>query len=160
MLSSLILSTLLVGASLVSAVAMPRAPILPRNLTENDIVLWSADGRMEVMNKSEFAQLSSPSSSVFNITTSQPISVNTSATISNNTARNIEKRCSSHDIYTMYPVQTFLNWDVPMSQVVLSSGDTTTISVASGYTVSNTINVGYSVSASIESFLTETLSIT
>jgi hypothetical protein len=140
---------------------MPDLTLIKRNLTENDIIVWGSNGRMEVMNKSEFALLASQSSTAFNLTASTPISLN--STITNNTlsSRSLSPRgCSSQTYFTMNDPETFLNWDVPMSSVLKGNTATTTVTVTQGYTIANSISVGIATTYTlIEKILTTTLSI-
>lgn len=108
--SSSLLSLLLVTS--VTAKAIPRA------LTENEIIVWGAGGRVEIMNKSSYALLASSQSPAFNITSPTPTS---NTTWANSTTKRdagtgtVDARCSKETIWSMNPVTTFLNWDVIMS---------------------------------------------
>lgn len=134
------------------------AAIQPRTLTENDIVVWGANGRVEVMSKTSYALLTSN----FNLTSPPPTSINATTPTSNYTlsSRTVSSRCSKETIFTLDTPTTFLNWDVPMSSVLKGNGDNTLVAVTAGYTISNSISVGESTALTpIKDFLTITLSI-
>ncbi|KAF8859174.1 hypothetical protein BDZ45DRAFT_714175 [Acephala macrosclerotiorum] len=152
--------SLILAASLASAAVIPDLTLAKRNLTENEIIIWGSNGRVEVMNKSDFALLASQSSLSFNLTAPTPTSLN--KTLSNNTlpSRSLSARCSTETIFTMNPVESFLNWDVPMSSILKANTATTTVSVTEGYTITNTVSVGVSTSLTlVEKYLSTTFSI-
>src|SRR5947208_3115371 len=119
MLSSVIIFSLSL-ASMVSAAAVP-APLLPRTLTENDVIVWGKNGRVEVMNKTSYALLAGTSSPSFDINAPAPsntLTISTSATNATQPSKVLEARCSKETLFTLNPATTFLNWDVPMSSIV------------------------------------------
>ncbi|KUJ07874.1 uncharacterized protein LY89DRAFT_702272 [Mollisia scopiformis] len=160
MFTSTVLS-LFSAASLVAAAVIPDLTLARRNLTENEVIVWGSNGRVEVMNKSEFALLASESSQSFNLTSSTPVLLNNTAFNHSLSSRALSSRsCSSDSYFTMNPASTFLNWDVPMSSVLHATSPSTSVSVTEGYTISNTIQIGVSSTLTIvESFLSTTFSI-
>ncbi|KAL3423095.1 hypothetical protein PVAG01_04842 [Phlyctema vagabunda] len=163
----------LLSASLISAAAVPTVrstsprAYLPTNGTEanitvldpHDIILYGKD-RVEIMNKSKYLELKSQ---YVDVNTDAPSTYTNSSLypVINSTtvpAKYLKSRadCKSHEIYTPYPTQKFLNWDVLMSSIVHATGSTTTVAVTEGYTIGNSL----SVSTGFGAQLTEALSIT
>jgi murein DD-endopeptidase MepM/ murein hydrolase activator NlpD len=161
MLSSFVIFNLLL-AGVVSAAAVP-APLLPRTLTENDVIVWGKNGRIEVMNKTSYALLVSTSSPSFDLnapTPSNTLIISTSAMNATQPSKVLEARCSKERLFTLNPATTFLNWDVPMSSIVHATTATTTIAVTQGYSIANSVSVGVSSQLTlIEDFLSTTFSI-
>lgn len=132
--------------------ALPAVSLPQRLLTENDVVLWSESGQVKIMDKTEYHRLrkhqispgplkSYPANSASQNTTTVSHSV-------------LERRCDSVSIITMNPDQVFLNWDIPMSSVVLAGTGGTQVSVTPGYQISNSLSVSATSEISgIESFL-------
>lgn len=73
---------------------------------------------------------------------------------------NLNKRCDESEEVQVTSDTSFLNWDVPMSAVVSSSGSSgVTVGVTSGYSLSNSVSVTAGVSATIESVLGLSMSV-
>jgi hypothetical protein len=139
------------------------AKAIPRALSEDEIIVFGKGGRVEVMNKTSYALLSSPESPVFNLTSSTPTTI---STIQNAASKRspgtgtVDARCSKETIYSMNPVSSFLNWDVIMSSVVHASTGDASVAVTAGYSITNTIDVSVSTSLTlIENYLSTTYSI-
>ncbi|CZR68693.1 uncharacterized protein PAC_18592 [Phialocephala subalpina] len=153
-------TSFVLAASLASAAVIPDLTLAKRNLTDNDIIVWGSNGRVEVMNKSDFVLLASQSSPSFNLTAPTPTTLNNTLTNSTLPSRSLSGRCSQETIFTMNPVSSFLNWDVPMSSVLQANTAGTTVSVTEGYSITNTVSVGVSASLTvIEDFLSTSFSI-
>lgn len=142
----------LVAAATFSS-ALPSNPI-PQVLTEKDVIVFGANGRVEVMKRDEYHLLTrdlyskTPASlTSFENTTSETIP-----------RKALSKRCKSKEVYTMNPDVSFINWDVPMSPVVKSSGDSNSVSVTQGFSISNSITVSSTISA-VADFLTASFGI-
>lgn len=148
------ISSLLLAVSLASAATIP-SPLLRRELSENDIIVWGKSGRAEVMDKAEYKKLSSTTSEAFDITSSTPATLT-----KKDPASKIERRCSKETVYTIDKTESFLGWDVPMSSVIHATGETNTISVTAGYSISNSVSVSAGASIDvIENFLSATFSV-
>ena len=119
---------LLLSSTLISAAALK-----PRLLTADEVIVYNAEGRVEVMNKSTYLALSTLGSRPADIV---PINVNTTAPAA------LNKRCKSKTIVYENEPQYFQNWDVPMSSVVSAKNSpSATISVTAGYEISNSLTV-------------------
>jgi hypothetical protein len=116
--------------SVLVATGLASAATVPRALTENDILLFGAGGRVEIMNKTDFDAWT-----MFNITTPTPV-FNISTTLGHtnysHSTGTISARCSTETIFTMNPVSTFLNWDVLMSSVIHASSGDASVMVTEG----------------------------
>ena len=148
--------------SLASAATI-RPAVRHRTLGEDDILLWGAKGRFEVMNKSSYALLSSDSGSAFKLSSSTtPIIFNATNMASTDTSlpsRTLSSRCSKETIFTIDSTTEFLNWDVPMSSVLhATSTGTTTVAVTEGYTIANSITATEQVTL-IDEFMQASFSI-
>jgi hypothetical protein len=151
--------TFALAAGTASSAAVPNS-LLGRTLNENDVIMWSKDGRIEVVNKTTFAALSAGQG--YNLTAPTPTIIDTTTSNSpeTNGTATLDARCSKETIFTMDPVSTFLNWDVPMSSVLKATGDTASVSVTQGYSITNTVSVGVSSSLTlVENFLSTSFSI-
>jgi hypothetical protein len=159
MLSST-LTTLLFGVTFVSAATLPR-----RMLTEDDVILYGRNGRVEVMKRSEYSAIAATDSPFYNADNAPPANATVyKATRSSTTdelpTRALGARCSTETVFTLNPVETFLNWDVLMSRVVKANTDGTSVSVTEGFSISNSISVSASASLTlVEQFLSTTFSI-
>ncbi|KAI9737399.1 MAG: hypothetical protein M1834_009553 [Cirrosporium novae-zelandiae] len=142
-----IFSLLLAAGMLVSARPSAPGPILRRELSEDDIILFSNDGRVEVMAKEAyFAELSASNVTVGPPDGEQtvPTEVDGDSEEAASTNETLSRRCSSYKIFKNNAVSNFLNWDVPMSSVVHATGGTNTIAVTAGYQISNSLGVSES----------------
>ncbi|KAG4440089.1 hypothetical protein IFR05_004432 [Cadophora sp. M221] len=153
MFSSSLLS-IIMATGLVSAAAVPK-----RTLSPDEIIVYGS-GRVEIMNKSDYAALQSDTM----IGAPAPIHpsllegykpANTSSS-----APSLHKRCDEITVFTPSPVQTFLGWDVLMSSVIHATGTTATVAVTEGYSIANTVTVTAGLSAAIpQTFLTASFGI-
>jgi hypothetical protein len=159
MLSSTV-TTLLLGVTFISAATLPR-----RVLTEDDIILYGRNGRVEVMKRAEYSVIAATDSPFYNGTNPAPSNATVYKTTSSTTAdelptRALGARCSTETVFTLNPVETFLNWDVLMSQVVKANTDSTSVSVTEGFSIDNSISVSESATLStVDQFLSTTFSI-
>jgi hypothetical protein len=157
---SKILTTLLYGATLVSAASLPH-----RMLTEDDVILYGRDGRVEVMKRSNYSIIAATDNPFYNADDAPPANATiykatSSATSDGLPTRALGARCSTETVFTMNPVETFLNWDVLMSQVVKANTAGTTVSVTAGFSIANSISVSESATLStVDAFLSTTFSI-
>ncbi|KAH8680025.1 hypothetical protein BGZ60DRAFT_445444, partial [Tricladium varicosporioides] len=115
----------------------------PRELTTDDIIVVK-DGAVTVMAKADYLAANADLMPPANVTA--PLT--NTITSGNATAARLAKRCDSYSITTMNPVQTFLNWDVPMSSVIHADTTTAQVAVTQGYSISNSISVSISATLS------------
>jgi len=154
------LTTLLLGAKLVSGATLPR-----RMLTEDDIILYGKDGRVEVMKRADYSIIAASDSPFYNADNAPPANATIYKATSPTTSvelpsRALGARCSTETVFTLDPVQTFLNWDVLMSQVVKANTEGTSVSVTEGFQIDNSISVSESATLStVDQFLSTTFSI-
>ena len=161
-------------AGLVTAYILPTAlsrSIAAANLTTltaNDIIVYGANGRIEVGPKEKYEYISSQDSSAFELTSSTPLdftssSFSTSSNPNVSGSRSVElqrRGCKYQTIIVENTDQTFLNWDVPMTSVVHATGLSSTIQIATGYTLANSIGVSLGATFTlVKDFLSETYSI-
>jgi hypothetical protein len=153
-------TTLLFGVTFVSAAILPR-----RILTEDDVILYGRNGRVEVMKRSEYSVIAATDSPFYNADNAPPANATVYKATSSSTTdelptRALGARCSTETVFTLNPVETFLNWDVLMSRVVKANTDGTTVSITEGFSISNSISVSASATVSlVEQFLSTTFSI-
>ena len=151
------LTTLLIGANLVTAATLP-----PRMLTEDDVILYGKNGRVEVMKRSEYSVIAATDNPFYDASNAPPsnVTVYKASTTNELPTRALGARCSKETVFTMNPVETFLNWDVLMSQVVKANTAGTSVSVTEGFSIDNSISVSESATLStIDQFLSTTFSI-
>ncbi|KAH8794352.1 hypothetical protein F5882DRAFT_288984 [Hyaloscypha sp. PMI_1271] len=159
MLSST-LTALLFGVTFVTAATLP-----PRMLTEDDVILYGRNGRVEVMKRSEYSVIAATDSPFYNADNVPPANATVYKATSSSTTdelptRALGARCSTETVFTLNPVETFLNWDILMSRVVKANTDGTIVSVTEGFSISNSISVSASATLSlVENFLSTTFSI-
>ncbi|KAN0090130.1 hypothetical protein V8E51_018709 [Hyaloscypha variabilis] len=157
---SKILTTLLYGAMLVSAASLPH-----RMLTEDDVILYGRDGRVEVMKRSDYSIIAATDNPFYSSDDAPPANATiykatSSATSDELPTRALGARCSTETVFTLNPVETFLNWDVLMSQVVKANTASTTVTVTAGFSIANSISVSESATLStVDAFLSTTFSI-
>jgi hypothetical protein len=134
-------------------------------LTEDDIILYGKNGRMEVMKRAEYSVIAATASPFYNGTNPAPSNATvykatSSPTVDELSTRALGARCSTETVFTLNPVETFLNWDVLMSQVVKANTDGTSVSVTEGFSIDNSISVSESATLStVDQFLSTTFSI-
>ncbi|KAI9731237.1 MAG: hypothetical protein M1834_005430 [Cirrosporium novae-zelandiae] len=156
---SLSIISLALAASSMLVNAYPSgASLARRDLAADEIIVWGSNGRVEVMNKTEYYNELASS----NITIGRPESGNTTTTTtsSNTTSSLVRRSCKSRTVIKELDDEEFLNWDVAMSSVVHATDESASVSVTEGYSISNTLSVSVSASLTIvEDFLSTTFGV-
>ena len=115
-------------------------------LTEDDIILYGRNGRVEVMKRSDYSIIAASDNPFYNAGDAPPTNATIYKATSSTTAdklptRALGARCSTETVFTLNPVETFLNWDVLMSQVVKANTDGTSISVTEGFSIEHIYSI-------------------
>lgn len=123
--------TPLISVALASTLISASA-IIPRALTVDELLVV-VDGQVQVVNKADYManKAFKPSSNTTDSAT--PLT---------------RRDCTSRDIVYNDPVQTFLNWDVPMSSVIKAGTEDASVAVTAGYEISNSLTISAGLSSS------------
>ncbi|RKF53255.1 putative celp0028 effector like protein [Erysiphe neolycopersici] len=107
-------------------------------LAADEMIHFNSKGNVEVVKRSEYLKytggvpIATPEQRYVNFT----IDTEEEA----ETQHKIEKRCQKQTIFTMKPTQTYVNWDVPMSGIVLAPPDSTaSLDINEGFTIENSL---------------------
>lgn len=115
----------------------------------DDVILLGRDGDHKIIKESEYQVLADRGQLE---PAAAPVSIKGRASTP-------ERRCEESEEVQITSDTSFLNWDVPMSPVVSSSGGGVSVGVSSGYSLSNSVSVTAGVSATIESVLGLSMSV-
>ncbi|RKF64497.1 putative celp0028 effector like protein [Erysiphe neolycopersici] len=116
----------------------PPSSNIQREITAEELILTGPNGRIEVVSRKEFM---ARNNTVPIATATQHYSNFTSLEDKESSSA-FEKRCQKQTVFTMNPVETFLNWDVPMSPVVLAPpNDTVAVNIDNGFSISEKLTV-------------------
>ncbi|RSL77791.1 hypothetical protein CEP51_008775 [Fusarium floridanum] len=114
----------------------------PEHILQPDEVILYGEGRMEVVHESVYHNLIASdgiSEAIPEVPEAFPAPSHPFKTPSSNS---IEKRqCDLTTAVITDRSETFVDWDVQMSPVIIGTGDGITVSVTSGYSVSNSVSV-------------------
>ncbi|TQS36607.1 hypothetical protein Golomagni_02935 [Golovinomyces magnicellulatus] len=120
---------------------------IKRNLNEDDVILFSKDGRFKVVPRSQYdvhfngVATATPEQHYGNF-----VNVEEKPTSQNIVKRHyIDKSCNEQSVFSVRPSEKYINWDVPMSSVVRAPANSSvSISVSSGYWIGNSLRVSSS----------------
>ncbi|RSM16234.1 hypothetical protein BHE90_008475 [Fusarium euwallaceae] len=114
----------------------------PEHILQPDEVILYGEGRMEVVHESVYHSLIASdgiSEAIPEVPEAFPAPSHPFKTPSSNS---LEKRqCDLTTAVITDRSETFVDWDVQMSPVIIGTGDGITVSVTSGYSVSNSVSV-------------------
>ncbi|OLN95477.1 hypothetical protein CCHL11_05165 [Colletotrichum chlorophyti] len=115
------------------AAAAVAAPSQRRTLAIDDVVVFNRDGTSQIMKAAEFDALEKAAPA--------PVSIESfNATSEPGLVR---RGCPKSTEIQVLSDETFLNWDVAISPVLSSQGDTAaTIGVSKGYEIGNSVAIG------------------
>ncbi|KAF6816912.1 hypothetical protein CMUS01_12182 [Colletotrichum musicola] len=132
------------------AAAVAAAPPRPRMLAADDVILLRTDGTSQVMKAADYDALETASAA--------PVSINSYNHTS--TAGVFRRGCAESTEVQVTSEDEFLNWDVAISPVVSSQGNTqATASVSNGYEISNSLSIGHEISIGGDSVIGVSLSL-
>ncbi|RKF81715.1 putative celp0028 effector like protein [Golovinomyces cichoracearum] len=134
---------------------------IKNELSPDEMIFFGREGRIQVIRRSEYATYTQG----ITIATAEQHYVN----ITNNTGGmstdktkqlhhraaeeidrdseglKIQKRCQQHQVFTMKPVETYVDWDIPMSGVLLAPSDSpASVSVNEGFSITNSFSASAS----------------
>ncbi|POS82188.1 hypothetical protein EPUL_006689, partial [Erysiphe pulchra] len=152
-LSILLIISIAISVSSAATIS-PHSSQIQREITAEDLIVTGHDGRIEIVSRKEYmahVPIATAAQYYNNLTTMED----------KESSPAIEKRCQRRTVFTMNPVETFLNWDVAMSPVVLAPpNNTASVSIDKGYFLGDKLSVSMGTGLGIvKKFLTTTLSI-
>ncbi|KAM0433267.1 hypothetical protein ACHAPT_004141 [Fusarium lateritium] len=114
----------------------------PEHTLQPEEVILYGEGRMEVVHQSIYHSLIASEGVSEDIpeafpTPSRPVK----APKSNDDGSHEKRQCDLTTAVITDRQETFVDWDVQMSPVIIGTGDGITVSVTSGYSVSNSVSV-------------------
>lgn len=121
-----------------AATILSRSSQIQREITAEDLIVTGRDGRTEVISRKEYmayiksVPIATATQHYNNFTTSED----------RESSPTIEKRCQRQTVFTLNSVETFLNWDVAMSPVVLAPPDgTASVNIDKGHYIGEKLSV-------------------
>lgn len=144
-------------AQLAALVGIVAAAPKPQNapLNFDDVILVGEDGKHQLIKESEYQVLAERGL----FSAAPAIAHGDSKRSAAASPHSSTKRCDESDEVQVTSDTSFLNWDVPMSPVVSSSGGGVSVGVTSGYSLANALQVTAGMSASVESILSLSMSV-
>lgn len=106
---------LLLGNLVTSVFAATTSSTLHRELTANDLIYFSHEEKIEIVSRKKYM---ADTVGVPIATEAQHNLNYTDTKGDEETSPTLQKRCASHTVWTLKPVEKFLGWDVLMSNVV------------------------------------------
>ncbi|TQS36608.1 hypothetical protein Golomagni_02936 [Golovinomyces magnicellulatus] len=104
-------------------------------LSSDEMIYFGGDGGIRIIRRSEYANYTRGMSAE---TAKQLYQKRNEKIDGNPEDSKIQKHCEQHQVFAMKPVQTYVDWDVPMSGVLLAPPDSpATIGVNEGFSISN-----------------------
>ncbi|RKF61349.1 putative celp0028 effector like protein [Erysiphe neolycopersici] len=128
-------------------------------LNADEVILYNSEGRIEIVPRSESLHYLGD----LPVAKAEQRYANFTVAVEEdkNTGNKIQKRCKRQKVFTMKPVETYVNWDVAMSGVIRAPPHArATILVGSGYRISNSLSVNSPISLDVvQKYLTHSLGI-
>ncbi|SZF01275.1 unnamed protein product [Blumeria hordei] len=126
-----------------------------QNLTQDDVIVYGLHNQVKVISRSELQSIMGD----IPIATEEQHNKNLTSLVPDFTetepTRTIAKRCPKETVWSMNPIKTYFNWDVPMSSVIHAPDNSSaSISVSTGYWISNSLSSSASNSNAIKQFMT------
>ncbi|EEU35389.1 uncharacterized protein NECHADRAFT_100788 [Fusarium vanettenii 77-13-4] len=117
----------------------------PEHILQPDEVILYGEGRMEVVHESVYHSLIASdgiSEDIPEVPEAFPAPSHPFKAPKSSNDNSLSKRqCDLTTAVVTDRTQTFVDWDVQMSPVIIGTGDGITVSVTSGYSVSNSVSV-------------------
>ncbi|KAI6248621.1 hypothetical protein HI914_03312 [Erysiphe necator] len=112
---------------------------LPRTLNADEMIHFDSKGHVEVVPRSDYLNYTG------GVPIARPEQLYANFTVDveeeTNAEHKIEKRCKKQTVFTMKPAQTYVNWDVPMSGVVLAPPNSpASVSINEGFHIQNSLS--------------------
>ncbi|RKF54012.1 putative celp0028 effector like protein [Golovinomyces cichoracearum] len=150
---------------------------IKNELSPDEMIFFGREGRIQVIRRSEYATytqgitIATAEQHYVNITNNTGgMRTDKTKQLYQRTAEEIDrdseglkmqKRCQQHQVFTMKPVESYVDWDIPMSGVLLAPSDSpASISVNEGFSIANSVSASVSANfALIKNFLKSTFDV-
>ncbi|CCU77080.1 CELP0028 Effector like protein [Blumeria hordei DH14] len=132
-----------------------------QNLTQDDVIIYGLHNQVKVISRSELQSIMGD----IPIATEEQHNKNLTSLVPDFTetepCRTIAKRCPKETVWSMNPVEVFLNWDVPVSNVVLAPpSNSVSLNINQGFSIGNSIKTSVSTNIkAIKNFLSSSFSV-
>ncbi|KAL0930191.1 uncharacterized protein CTRU02_215011 [Colletotrichum truncatum] len=130
--------------------AVVAAPPRPRTLAADDVIILRTDGTSQIMKAADYDALETASAAPaplgsHNLTSTPGI---------------FRRGCAKSTEVQVTSDEEFLNWDVAISPVLSSKGNTqATVSVSTGYEIGNSLSIGHEISIGGDSVISASLNL-
>ncbi|KAI6248268.1 hypothetical protein HI914_03309 [Erysiphe necator] len=121
-----------------AATILPPLSQIQHEITAEELIITGRDGRIEVVSRKEYM------ANINNVPIATAEQHYSNFTIEEDKGPSpaIQKRCEKRTVFTMNPVETFLNWDVAMSSVVLAPpNNTASVNIDKGHLIGEKLSV-------------------
>lgn len=128
-----------------------------RVLSADEMLFFTSDGRVETIKRINYREHTEGVAVATNI----QHNYNFTTDFDGNTAPKIEKRCAVHKVWTLKPTERYVDWDIPMTEVVQAPPDSSVdLAVTEGFSMGNSLSVTTASTIEIvESFFSQSLGI-